>query len=394
MIKNEEVVELCSALIKEESVSGKEEKAVAVLKSFFLENGFDEVIIDKYGNCIGHIQGEETPRGKTILFDGHIDTVPVDNIHNWTVDPFEGKVIDDRVYGRGASDMKGALAAMAVAAAKFLKEHSRDFEGDIYVAGVVCEEIFEGVAARSISEITKPDYVVIGEASELNLKVGQRGRAEIILETFGIPAHSSNPEKGVNAALKMLTLINEINKLKPKVSEELGEGILVLTDIKSEPYPGSSVVPAYCKATMDRRLLLGETEEEVLRPIRKIIDRLKKDSYDFNANVRIANGEIDCYTNQLMKADRFFPGWIIDQQDEFVRKSLKGLQVAGLDPKITHYSFCTNGSHYAGEAGIKSIGFGPSHENLAHKDDEYIEIEQLKLAVDGYFGILEQIYNK
>ena len=111
----------------------------------------------------------------------------------------KGEVVDGKLYGRGTSDMKGAVASFTAAANFFAKDTARDFPGEIYIAGVVHEECFEGVAARSVSEIVKPDYVVIGEASLCNLKIGQRGRAEIVVETFGVPAHSANPEKGVNA---------------------------------------------------------------------------------------------------------------------------------------------------------------------------------------------------
>jgi acetylornithine deacetylase/succinyl-diaminopimelate desuccinylase-like protein len=77
-----------------------------------------------------------------------------------------------------------------------------------------------------------------------------------------------------------------------------------------------------------------------------------------------------------------------------VQVALAGLRSAGLDAEIAQYSFCTNGSHYAGEAGIKTIGFGPSRENLAHTIDEYIEIDQLLKAVDGYYGILAAVFQK
>ena len=111
--------------------------------------------------------------------------------------------------------MKGAIAAMAVAATAFRDETNGDFAGEIYVAGVVHEECFEGVAAREISARVQPDYVVIGEASQGNLKVGQRGRGEIKLEVFGKPAHSANPEKGLNAVYKICKIIEEIRNLEP-----------------------------------------------------------------------------------------------------------------------------------------------------------------------------------
>lgn len=390
--RKEELISLCQELIRNQSLSGEEENVALAIKNAFETLGYDECFVDSYGNVIGHIKGKR--EGKKILFDGHIDTVPVPDDTKWSHAPFSGERVDGKIYGRGTSDMKGQLSAMMASAAFFAKDTNKDFDGDIFVAGVVFEEIFEGVSARKISEAIKPDYVVIGESSELNLKIGQRGRAEIVVETFGKPAHSANPEKGINAVYKMSKIIEKIQEIEPVEHDVLGKGILVLTDIKSSPYPGASVVPDYCKATFDRRLLVGETKEEVLAPIQKIIDELKKEDKEFNAKVSYAIGTETCYTGETIHGERFFPAWLYDEDDEFVKAALKGLREAGIEPEITQYSFCTNGSHYAGEAGIKTIGFGPSKENLAHTIDEYIEEEQLFKGAEGYYGILKSVYNK
>lgn len=390
--RKEELISLCQELIRNQSLSGEEENVALAIKNAFETLGYDECFVDSYGNVIGHIKGKR--EGKKILFDGHIDTVPVPDDTKWSHAPFSGERVDGKIYGRGTSDMKGQLSAMMAAAAFFAKDTNKDFDGDIFVAGVVFEEIFEGVSARKISEAIKPDYVVIGESSELNLKIGQRGRAEIVVETFGKPAHSANPEKGINAVYKMSKIIEKIQEIEPVEHDVLGKGILVLTDIKSSPYPGASVVPDYCKATFDRRLLVGETKEEVLAPIQKIIDELKKEDKEFNAKVSYAIGTETCYTGETIHGERFFPAWLYDEDDEFVKAALKGLREAGIEPEITQYSFCTNGSHYAGEEGIKTIGFGPSKENLAHTIDEYIEEEQLFKGAEGYYGILKSVYNK
>ena len=189
---DEKVIELAKSLINCQSYSGHEDKAAEALKAYMKETGvFDEIETDCYGNVIGHIKGKNP--GSKVLFDGHIDTVPVGNLKDWKHDPFHAVVEDGKLYGRGAADMKGAVAAFTVAAHRYAVENEKNFAGDVYVAGVVHEECFEGVAARKISEKVKTDYVVIGEASEMNLKVGQRGRAEIVVETFGVPAHSANP---------------------------------------------------------------------------------------------------------------------------------------------------------------------------------------------------------
>jgi putative selenium metabolism hydrolase len=386
------VIALCQELIQRQSYSGDENGVVERMKQAFEALKFNEVFVDGYGSILGRIKGNRS--GKALLLDGHIDIVPVPDESKWTHKPFGGEVVDGKIYGRGASDMKGAVSAMIAAAAFFAADTRRDFAGEIYVSGVVFEECFEGVAARKISERVKPDYVVIGESSELNLKRGQRGRAEIVVETFGKPAHSANPRAGVNAVYKMAELIGEIGKLKAPVHEILGEGILELTDIKSSPYPGASVVPDYCRATYDRRLLVGETKASVLLPLLELIGEMKRKDAQFEANAHFASDVQKCYTGEEIRGERFFPGWVMDQDDEFVQVALAGLRSAGLDAEIAQYSFCTNGSHYAGEAGIKTIGFGPSRENLAHTIDEYIEIDQLLKAVDGYYGILAAVFQK
>ncbi|RMD01667.1 YgeY family selenium metabolism-linked hydrolase [Clostridium autoethanogenum] len=387
--RKSEAIELCKNLIRTRSYSGEEENVANVIKAAFSNMGFDDFFIDDYGNIIGHIKGKE--KGKSILFDGHMDTVPVVDESKWTYPPFAAQIHDGKMYGRGTSDMKGALCAMICGVSYFAKDVKKKFKGDIYVAGVVHEECFEGVASRKISAKVNPDYVVIGEASNCNLKIGQRGRAEILVEIFGKSVHSANPEKGINAVYKMNKLIEAIRKIKLSRHDFLGDGILELTDIKSSPYPGASVVPDYCRATFDRRLLVGETRKSVLRPIQNIITELEKQDEDFKAKVSFSRGKEMCYTGTEIEGERFFPAWLYDRKDEFVKKSYDGLVKAGINPEITHYSFCTNGSHYAGEAGIKAVGFGPSKENLAHTVNEYIEISQFEKAVEGYYSILKAV---
>lgn len=386
--RDQELIENCQALIRHRSYSGQEGEVVATIEKIMKRYGFDEIHVDDYGNIVGGIVGSRP--GKTIVFDGHIDTVPFD-AEKWTQDPLGGAIVDGRIYGRGTSDMKGAVSAMITAAGFFAQDRRRDFAGKIYIACVVHEECFEGVAARLVSEKYRPDYVVIGEASELNLKIGQRGRAEIVVETFGKPAHSANPDAGINAVYKMSRLIERIREIEPTRHPVLGKGILELTDIKSSPYPGASVVPDYCRATYDRRLLVGETRQSVLDPLEQAIRHMERNDADFKASVSYARGREDCYTGTVIEGERFFPGWVFDQDDEFVQLALAGIRGAGMEPAITQYSFCTNGSHYAGEAGISTIGFGPSRENLAHTIDEYIEIGQLTGAAAGYYGIMRSV---
>lgn len=387
--RKEELAGLTRNLVAEKSDSGCEAEAAGVLKQYMLSHGFDQVTVDGFGSVIGKISGNRP--GPKVLFDGHLDTVPVADPAAWTHDPYGCEIADGRMYGRGTSDMKGAVAAFTAAAVFFAQDRSRDFAGEIYIAGTVHEECFEGVAARGVSQAVHPDYVVIGEASQCNLKIGQRGRAEIVVETFGVPAHSANPDKGVNAVYAMCRVVDAIRRLPCGEHPVLGRGILELTDIKSFPYPGASVVPSHCRATYDRRLLTGETEESVLAPIRALLDELMAEDPGLRAKVSFAEGQEACYTGNTIRGRRFFPAWLYSEEDAFVRDILAELRAMGREVEVTQYSFCTNGSHYAGEAGIPTVGLGPSPENLAHTDDEYIELEQLYLACESYQAIMRAL---
>ncbi|MDR3146603.1 MAG: YgeY family selenium metabolism-linked hydrolase [Treponema sp.] len=384
-----DLTDLCRELISLRSYSGGEKAVADALRAYMEKNRFDEVRTDAYGNVIGRIRGRKP--GKRLLFDGHIDTVPVGNEAEWTHKPFGADMADGRIYGRGSTDMKGAVAAFTAAAGYFAGDLDRNFPGEIFVAGVVHEECFEGVAARKISELVRPDFVIIGEASDLNLKIGQRGRAEVVVETFGVPAHSANPEKGLNAVYKMCRVVEAIRTLTPPEHPVLGKGIMELTDIQSHPYPGASVVPEYCRVTYDRRLLVGETRERVLAPVQALLDRLAAEDPALKARVSFARGREICYTGEIIEGERFFPGWLYDEGEPFVQRVLGELRAMSRSPQVTRYNFCTNGSHYAGEAGIPTIGLGPSREDLAHTIDEYIEVDQLTGAAECYYGVMKAL---
>ncbi len=387
-LQKDQVIYLCKELVRIPSYSGEEKSVAENIKKYAYKHGFDEIEVDKLGNVILTMNGEFD--GPTILFDGHIDTVPAEE-EKWNDNPFSGKIIDNKIYGRGSSDMKGAVSAMISAAINFSNQTQKKFKGKIVISCSVHEEQFEGVATREISKLVRPNYVVIGEATGLNLNHGQRGRAEIVIETIGKPAHSSNPDKGTNAVYNMMKLIDKIKSLPLEYNEVLGEGILELTDIISSPYPGMSVVPSYCKVTYDRRLLVEETKESVLLPIEKVIDELKKENNNFNAKVFYSVGQDLCYTGEKIMSERFFPAWLYDRDANFITEVFNELKQVIEDVELDHYSFCTNGSHFSGEKNIPTIGFGPSYEYLAHIDDEYIELEQLIKATEGYFIIMKAL---
>ncbi|NPV70263.1 MAG: YgeY family selenium metabolism-linked hydrolase [Firmicutes bacterium] len=393
----DELVRLCRDMIQLPSPSGHEDRLAGLVRETMTALGYDEVVVDRLGNVAGRIAAtlpgrttrgaDSGTRGTTVLLEGHMDTVGPGDVSRWTKAPHGAEVEGGKIYGRGASDMKGGLAAMVLAAAYVKRDHPVR-QGDIIVAGSVHEECFEGVACSEIARAFEPDCVVIGEASQLDLKRGQRGRAELVLETVGKAAHSSNPQAGLNALSKMVAVLGAIEAgYIPRTHPVLGDAILEPTDIISSPYPGASVIPERCRVTFDRRLLTGETREDVLGGIRRIIGRVHEADPSVSASVGVAVGEDKCYTGESIRAERFAPAWLFDEDHWFVALCLGALRSAGLHPSVSHYSFCTNGSYYAGVAGIPTVGFGPSREDLAHVADEYVEIEQLVGACAGYYAI-------
>ena len=164
-----------------------------------------------------------------------------------------------------------------------------------------------------------------------------------------------------------------------------------MTDIISQPYPGASVVPSLCRATFDRRTLVGEDEAVILGQVNEAIARAQETHPGLKARCYLAEGEEKCWTGDTIRAKRYFPAWVTEEDSELVQAALKGLKDAGIEAPLSHFSFCTNGSSFCGEAGIPTIGYGPSLESLAHVRDEYIEIDQLLKSCKGFESILTQL---
>lgn len=314
---NEQLIAFCQEALRIPSYSGQEQGVAELMKRKMEEYGFDEVIIDRFGSVLGTINGKRP--GKTVLMDGHIDTVDVIDAPQWEHDPFGGEIADGKIYGRGASDMKGSDCAMITAAARFAEKTGRDFAGRVCVSCTVHEERFEGVSSREITRLAKPDLVIIGEATSTTVKRGQRGRAEVVVETEGVSCHSSNPEKGVNAVYAMTAVVDEIRKIVPNEHPLLGKGILELTDIISQPYPGASVVPSLCRATFDRRTLVGEDEAVILGQVNEAIARAQETHPGLKARCYLAEGEEKCWTGDTIRAKRYFPAWVTEQTASWCR---------------------------------------------------------------------------
>jgi putative selenium metabolism hydrolase len=378
---DDRLIAFTQALVRCPSLPGEEQRITEVITGEMQALGYDQTWIDGYGNGIGVINGALP--GATLLLDAHTDTVGIAPGVPWAHDPFGGEIDQGVLYGRGVVDMKGGLAAMVHAAAA--ADRSR-VAGRIVVSASVLEENLEGAALRTVMDAVHPDFVVIGEPSDLKLVHGGRGRAEIHLETIGRPAHSSSPHLGRNAVLDMLQVIAAMERTPMPVDPILGPAVQALTDIISDPYPGYSVIPSRCRVTYDRRLLVGESAPEILA---RIVSDPSLAGIELNAT--IAQGQHRSYTGALLTGPKFLPAWLLPRDHPFVEAAMGGLISAGLSAELDVYRFCTNAAYSAGTAGIPTVGFGPGHEGQAHVVDEHMELAALLAAKEGYRGIIQGV---
>lgn len=374
------VADLALRLIQMPSPSGQEGGVAALVTNELRDLGL-EVEVDVFGNVTGTL---DAGPGPCVLLDSHMDTVGVTDRAAWSFDP-DGEIAGGRLYGRGAMDMKGPLAASVCGVAAL---RDRLTSGRVVVCASVAEELVEGPMAAAVARRVKPDAVIVCEATSLRLSLGQRGRAEVVIDVAGKPTHSSRPDLGINAAEAMADIIRAIRTLKlPTGPAHLSPAILVLTDIISRPYPGLSVVPDRCRATYDRRTLPGESEADVLTPITAAIDQALAAHDGASATASIARDQFSTYTGRQVDEPNFAPAWSTDADSPLARTATEALRTAGLSTDPTAWDFCTNGSGTAGLLGIPTIGFGPGDEALAHRVDEHIEIAHLEVGVRAYTAI-------
>ncbi len=380
--RNRALISFTRDLVKIPSVLGDENRVAERVLAEMKFLGYDQVDVDSAGSVVGVIQGNAD--GPTMVFDAHMDTVDVHPRSAWEHDPFGAEVVGGRIYGRGSSDMKGALAAMVHGCGGL---HRAEISGRVVVSASVGEELIEGAALRVVMQRYGGDYVVIGEASELNLVRAGRGRAELVITTQGQPAHAANPERGVNAIHTMRAVIEQIEKLPMPRDPFIGPGVLCLTDIISVPHPAHSVVPSRCRATYERRLVPGETEEQVLAEMRQACQRAGAP----DTIVEFALADYTSYTGVRWERPKWFAPWQLPRDHELVERALRGLRAVGLEPSLKAYQFCTNAAYSAGYAEVPTIGFGPGCEEQCHVVDEYLELEQLLDASRGYQAIAQQL---
>jgi len=359
------------------SPSGGEQAVAERIVAEMTSLGYDDARIDRMGNAVGRVGNGKT----VIVLDAHIDTVGTGDPSSWSFDPFEGKIEDGVVCGRGAGDDKGSVAAMVYGGALCKSRALDGADATVYVVGTVLEEDCDGLALEHVLTETIPnaDCVVIGESTSLDVYRGQRGRMEMSVTFRGRSAHASAPERGDNAVTKMTPLVAEVTALNDRLAgdEFLGKGTIAVTKIECET-PSLNAIPDSCTIYLDRRLTRGETRDGAVKEIAAL------PSAD-GAEIGVLTYTAPSWTGLVSEIDKYFPTWVLDDDHPLVRAGVAAVTDAlGAPPRIGRWDFSTNGVASAGRLGIPTIGFGPGDERTAHTTDDRCPVDHLVGCIAAY----------
>ncbi len=375
---SDELVALTRRLIRipSENPPGDEGEVSQLVSEELEALGFEVELVEpapRRVNTVAVLRGEGGGRG--FLFNGHYDVVPPGNLEFWSLDPYEAVVKDGRIYGRGASDMKGAIAS-AIIAAKALGEEGIALKGDLHIHAVADEETGSKYGTKYLVEkgyATREciDMAIVGEASvfkdHIYARTAVRGLHWIKILTRGKATHSSRPEEGVNAVLKMCKILLALKELRLKYRPHsllpdptVAPGTIIRGGIKE------NVIPELCEATCDIRVIPGMTREETLREVKSLIEML-----------RAEDPELDAEVSTIL----WWPPSEISIDEEVYQIAAKAVErVVGysLEPKGTSGSNDT--TWLTTMAGIPAMAFGPgeNYRSGVHGPDEWVSIERLK----------------
>ncbi|MBI5567418.1 MAG: YgeY family selenium metabolism-linked hydrolase [Chloroflexi bacterium] len=338
--------------------------------------GFDEVRFDKMGNTIGRIGNGP----KILLYDSHIDTVGIGDRNDWDWDPFIGKTENGLFYARGASDEKGSTPGMVhgLALARdlgLLEGYTAYYFGNM-------EEWCDGIGPNSFAEAdpaVKPDYVVIGEPTRMQVYRGHKGRIELKVTAQGRSAHAASHYLGDNAVYKMMSIIAQIRELDRRMRFGMGhhpvQGYpsIAVTDVTART-ASLNAVPDQFTIYIDRRITSNEPRDEVIAQIKGLIPDYLQDEI----HVEELFYDTPSYTGFVFPVSKFYPPWFLEADHPLVEAGQQTVEALwGQRRELGTWDFSTNGTYWAGKAGIPSVGFGPGNEKTAHMIDEHVPLQEV-----------------
>ncbi|OQA26595.1 MAG: putative succinyl-diaminopimelate desuccinylase [Verrucomicrobia bacterium ADurb.Bin345] len=340
--------------------------------------GFEEARFDRMGNVLGRIGNGP----KILLYDSHIDTVDVGDRSAWEWDPFQGKIENGILYARGAGDEKQSTPGMIYGLA--LAKELGLLEGyTVYYFGNM-EEDCDGQSCQVLVEVEKikPDFVVVGEPTEMNVYRGHKGRVELQVVAKGRSIHAASNQLGDNAVYKMLPVIAGIRDLNDKLHTDpfLGQGRITVSKIECKT-PSINAVPDECTIFIDRRLTFGESKEEAIQQVEALVPPEHKKAI----KVEMLFYDTPSYTGFKYPVEKYFPAWALDENHPLLKAGLEAHQTLwGGTPKTGKLNFSTNGIYWMGKANIPTIIFAAGDETTAHGTKDQVPIDDMVRATEFY----------
>ena len=365
-------------LVQTPSPSSGESAVADLIMQELLAIGIADVFRDSVGNVIARLGNG---LGPTLMFDAHMDTVtPTDA--DWHHGAYTAAIEDGMLYGLGAADDKGSIAALVYGIKKLIDSQIQ-LQGNLLLAFTVQQEPCEGCALRLLLKETNvhPDWIVLAEPSDLTIKRGHRGRVLFKVTVHGRSSHSSRPDLGDNAITAAARLIFSIDLLAGSLANDpfLGPGTIAVTHIESRS-ASANAIPDACTFYVDRRLTSGETPGRAQVQIENVIER-----EGILASVEVMEYEAASYTGHNLHTRQAFNAWALEQEHPLVNAlSLAAQTVVGKPPIVGNWSFSTDGVFSMAEAGIATVGFGPGDPDVAHTVDESVRLDDVATAAQTY----------
>jgi len=370
--EKKELNELLQGLIQIKSVNppGNENQIANFIKKFLLKNNINSELVpleEGRSSVIAKIEGKEE---RNITLCGHIDTVR-EKEEDWTKPVFQGLIENGKMYGIGASDMKGGVAAILYAVA-LLKRRGIISKKSIQIV-LTADEEWEYRGAKNLVEgdyFDHTDFLIIAEPSNLQVSTGEKGELWIKAKFYGKSAHGSTPEVGVNTIIPGSEFVVNVTERYEKIFET--DSFWGKTSLNIGQFHGGvqvNIVPNYSEIQLDFRVISEEDEKKVVELVRKAGEEIAK-KYKVQFTEEIFNYHLPIFTSS---------------DNPYVEKFL---QAAGArEVIITKY--CTDGATIVPIKKMPFIIFGPGNIAQAHQNDEYIKLESLYRAVDTFIEFLK-----
>jgi succinyl-diaminopimelate desuccinylase len=377
-VDEQEVVRLTQELVRIPSVfrpeqAGANEERVALFVADYLRKMglqvFYEEVVPGRPNVIAFYDSGRP--GKTLLFEAHTDVVTEGDRDAWSYDPFGAAISGGRIYGRGACDTKGNLAA-AICAVKAIQRSKEAFAGKILLC-IPCDE--EGMMI-GIKDFIKRgwakgvDAAIICEPEENQLCITQKGAMRAILRTYGKMAHGAMPLTGINPNTRMARAIVALEELERQEMARLGEHPMlgwpsITPTIVQAPVKGDAqinVVPDQCMTTLDIRTVPGQEHERLHEEMQAILQALAREDDKFKATLEVI--EERPWTLTAMEAE------VVTSVASAYR------EITGKAPIYNGVPGATDGT-FLHKAGIPILTTGAGDRHIPHHADEYVDIDEL-----------------